>query len=116
MMKLINSIPEAAARVVKGNAEQLSIAQVGLQDGQGQSSSSARRKATAPDTSTFRSYPRSVAVSHSQSHSENATLYADVSGWVWCSNVDGKLKTRAPSSSAPAREGRRRHRRHPRRL
>jgi hypothetical protein len=70
MQRMIGSIPSAEARVVKGNAEQLSIAQTGLQEGQGQSSSSARRKAAAVDTSTFRSYPSNV---DGNSHSDRQT-------------------------------------------
>jgi hypothetical protein len=60
MQRMISSVEGAESRMVKANAEALSIAQTSLSAGQGQSSMSARRKANASDTSTFRSYPSNV--------------------------------------------------------
>lgn len=79
-MKMISSVPDAEGRVVKGNAEVLSIAQTSLSAGQGQSSQSARRKANATDTSSFRSYPR-------LKQSETYTLAAAFELGIWRSLV-----------------------------
>lgn len=58
MVKMLASVPGAEERIVKSNAEQLCVAEVGLQNGLGQSSNMARKKATATTSSTFHSYPR----------------------------------------------------------